>query len=140
MTKNNRQSNTLLGFTLIELLVVTAIIIVLTAIGLVNFRSTNINSRNGRRKAQITQVRSALELYRASNSTYPIYSGSSRVTNFSSLISNSSFNTYLSDDTIVDPVNTSPYQYTYQSNASGFTYSVCYTSEPDSVQTCLTNP
>lgn len=128
------------GFSLVELLVVTAIIIVLTAVGLVNFRVSNMKSRNGKREANITQVASALELYRASNSTYPIYSGSNRVTNFNNMMNNASFSSFLSDDTIADPLNTSPYQYEYQSSSNGFTYTLCFTSEPDQTETCLTNP
>jgi prepilin-type N-terminal cleavage/methylation domain-containing protein len=128
------------GFTLIELLVVSSLIIVLTGLSIVNFRQTGQKSRNGKREADISQVRSALELYRASNSNYPIYSGSNKVVNFNSLLSDPNFRPLLSTPTLVDPTNTAPYQYTYQSAANGFTYTICYTTEPDAQETCLSNP
>lgn len=128
------------GFTLIELLVVAALIIIITAISFVNFRGTSEKSRNSKRQADISQVRSALELYRATNQSYPIYSGSSTVTNFVNLTANASFTPFLTSQNIADPKNTSPYQYTYQSSANGFTYTVCYFSEPNGTSTCLTNP
>ena len=128
------------GFTLIELLVVAAIVIVLTSIIAVNFRPTSQKARNSKREADISQIRSALELYRSTNSTYPVYTTSNHVTNFTNLIANAGFRTFLSTPSIVDPVNTTPYQYTYVSAANGFTYSVCYYVEPAGTQTCLTNP
>lgn len=128
------------GFTLIELLVVAALIIMLTGLGFVNFRSTGQKSRNGKRQADISQVRSALELYRATNQHYPIYSGSNRITNFTSLMANSGFSPFLSTPNLADPTNTAPYQYGYQSSANGFTYTICYSIEPAGTNTCLTNP
>lgn len=129
-----------LGFTLIEMLVVAALIIVLTGLSFVSFRSTGQKSRNGKRQADISQVRAALELYRATNQSYPIYSAGSQALNFVNLIANASFRPFLSTTSIVDPTNTVPYQYWYRSSANGFTYSICYTSEPNGTQTCLTNP
>ncbi|MEO8581863.1 MAG: type II secretion system protein [Patescibacteria group bacterium] len=128
------------GFTLIELLVVAALIIMLTAISLVNFRGTSERTRNSKRQADISQVRSALELYRATNQKYPIYSASNKVTNFTSLLNDATFKPYLSTPSLTDPNNVSPYQYEYQAAANGFTYSICYTVEPAGTQTCLTNP
>jgi prepilin-type N-terminal cleavage/methylation domain-containing protein len=45
------------GFTMIELLVVTTIIIVLSTIGLISFRQTGMNARNGKRKADLENIR-----------------------------------------------------------------------------------
>lgn len=129
------------GFTLVEMLVVAALMIVITSIGVVNFRETGVKSRNSKRQADIAQVRAALELYRSTNQAYPIYSGSSTVANFTSLIANTAFNVFLANTSVVDPVNVSPNQYTYRSSANGFTYTICYTPEPTgSSQVCLTNP
>jgi prepilin-type N-terminal cleavage/methylation domain-containing protein len=128
------------GFTLIELLVVAALIVIVTAISLVNFRATSEKSRNSKRQADITQVRSALELYRAANTTYPIYSGGSTGTNFNNLVANSSFYIYLANRDIADPMNTASYRYTYQSAANGFTYTLCYYTEPSVTQVCVNNP
>lgn len=129
-----------MGFTLIELLVVTSLIIVITSIAFINFRATSQRSRNSKRQADISQVRSALELYRATNLSYPIYSTANTATNFTNLMANATFRTFLATPNLTDPTNTIPYVYRYQSSANGFTYSICYTSEPSGTQTCLTNP
>ena len=61
------------GFTFIEILVVATIISVLASIGMVSYRSANQKSRDGKRKADIEQIRAALEMYRADdvNGYYP---------------------------------------------------------------------
>lgn len=61
------------GFTLIELLVVVVIIGVLASIGAVSYSTANKKSRDGKRKADIEQIRAALEMYRADadNNRYP---------------------------------------------------------------------
>ncbi len=59
------------GFTLIEILVVATIIAVLTAIGVVSYGSINLRTRNAKRKSDLEQVRSALEMYRIDNGSYP---------------------------------------------------------------------
>lgn len=59
------------GFTFIEILVVATIIGVLATIGAVSYQSANIKSRDGKRQADLEQIRAALEMYRADNSTYP---------------------------------------------------------------------
>lgn len=59
------------GFTLLEVLVSATIIAVLTTIGLVSFSSVNKRSRDVKRKSDMEQIRSALEMYRSDNSTFP---------------------------------------------------------------------
>ena len=59
------------GFTLLEILVSATIIAVLTAIGIVSYSSVNKRSRDVKRKSDLEQVRSALEMYRADNGQYP---------------------------------------------------------------------
>lgn len=59
------------GFTLLEILVSITIIAVLTAIGIVSYSSVNKRSRDVKRKSDLEQVRSALEMYRADNGEYP---------------------------------------------------------------------
>ncbi len=59
------------GFTLIELLVVISIIAILVAVGTVSYQRTNKIARDGRRKADLEQIRQALETYRSENGTYP---------------------------------------------------------------------
>lgn len=59
------------GFTLVELLVVISIIGVLLALSLSAFSSTKKSARDGKRKADLEQIRSALEIYRTDCKTYP---------------------------------------------------------------------
>ena len=59
------------GFTLIELLVVVAIIGILTSVGILSYRSTNQKARDGRRQAELEQIRTALEIYRSDENVYP---------------------------------------------------------------------
>ncbi|MFH2118129.1 MAG: hypothetical protein ABII10_00105 [Candidatus Paceibacterota bacterium] len=59
------------GFTMIELLVVATIMIVLTTIGLISYRTAAQNSRNAKRKTDLQITRQALVLYRSDNGCYP---------------------------------------------------------------------
>ncbi len=59
------------GFTLIEILISIAIIAVLTALGVVSYVSINRNARDAKRRGDIEQIRSALELYRSDVGSYP---------------------------------------------------------------------
>lgn len=59
------------GFTLIELLVVIAIIGLLTSTILASLRSARIKARDTRRKADVNQVKLALELYYNTANAYP---------------------------------------------------------------------
>jgi general secretion pathway protein G len=59
------------GFTLIELLVVIVIIGVLMGILLVSYQGPRVTARDGKRKADLEQIRSALELYHADCGQYP---------------------------------------------------------------------
>ena len=66
-----KQRRHLLGFTMIELLVVATIMILLTTIALVSYRSATQGSRNAKRKTDLQTVRQALVLYRSDNGCYP---------------------------------------------------------------------
>ncbi|MCL4354332.1 prepilin-type N-terminal cleavage/methylation domain-containing protein [Patescibacteria group bacterium] len=59
------------AFTLIELLIVIAIIGVLAALLMANFIGVRQRSRDSQRKSDMRQIQSALELYRADESSYP---------------------------------------------------------------------
>ncbi|MBP9814638.1 prepilin-type N-terminal cleavage/methylation domain-containing protein, partial [Candidatus Woesebacteria bacterium] len=67
MKKIYRQS----GFTLMELLITVSIIAILISIGIASYSTINKQSRDTKRKSDIEQLRSALEMYRADNSSYP---------------------------------------------------------------------
>ncbi len=61
------------GFTLIEVLVVATIIALLAAAGMVSYSQFSKQSRDAKRKADIEQIRAALEMFRSSSSgsSYP---------------------------------------------------------------------
>lgn len=99
------------GFTFVELLVVITIIAVLTGAAIVSFTNTSRRSRDTRRKLDIENIRSALELCRSESGSYPpsIYSDIT-----------CSGETYLAD-TPEDPKYTAPddqYNYVFGSATS----------------------
>ena len=59
------------GFTLIELLVVIALIGILSTVLLVNLSGIRERNRDTKRKADIKEIQTALELYRADAGVYP---------------------------------------------------------------------
>jgi len=65
------------GFTLIELLVAMTIVAVLMGISLVSYQGARKSGRDGKRKADLEQIRSALEMCRADSGSYPVGSLSS---------------------------------------------------------------
>jgi type II secretion system protein G len=68
------------GFTLIEILVVATIIGVLSVAGVTSYTSINKRARDVKRKSDLEQVRSALEMYRTEMGYYPNPGSSSFVT------------------------------------------------------------
>ena len=60
------------GFTLIELLIVIAIIGILATIIIVNFVGVRQRSRDAQRKADLRQIQSAIELFKADQNSYPL--------------------------------------------------------------------
>lgn len=65
MTKHNK------GFTLIELLVVIAIIGILSSVVLASLNSARQKARDAQRVSNLTEVRTALEMYYSDNGAYP---------------------------------------------------------------------
>ncbi len=59
------------GFTLIEILVVATIIALLAGGAAVTYSQFSRQSRDAKRKADLEEVRAALEMYRSTNNTYP---------------------------------------------------------------------
>jgi general secretion pathway protein G len=99
------------GFTLIELLVVIVIIGVLMGILLVSYQGTRVTARDGKRKADLEQIRSALELYHLDCGYYPT-SISSTGGSLSASCTGSTSVTYMSQ-VPQDPLPTI-YKYLYQ--------------------------
>jgi len=59
------------GFTLIEILVVATIMSLLATVGVGSYTAISSNSRDTKRKADLEQIRSALEMYKSNNGVYP---------------------------------------------------------------------
>lgn len=59
------------GFSLIELMVVISIIAILSSISIFALNQARISGRNAKRKADLSQIASALELYKADCNTFP---------------------------------------------------------------------
>lgn len=119
-----------LGFTMIEILVVVAIIALLTTIGIISYTQTNKKARDGKRKADMEQVRAALVLYRTDEGEYP------ESLDWDTM---SPITSYISGTSLHDPLNEPYTQYSYSSDGS--TFEVCATLEATTPsEYCLTNP
>jgi len=59
------------AFTLVEILVVVTIISLLASIAAVSYSSSVKQSRDARRKTDLEQIRSGLEMYKSFNNAYP---------------------------------------------------------------------
>ncbi len=140
-----RQTKKKKGFTLVEMLVAATIAALLAAVGLVSYRTANRNARDARRKADLEQVRAAMELARIDNGVYP--SGST----FEGVVGGLVSDGYLSNASLEDPRNVSPYIYTYDDSPSASdcggaskSYSLCAQlendSDPDFPNYCVCNP
>lgn len=102
------------GFTMIELLVVATIIILLSTIGLVSYRSAGINARDAKRQADLQMVRQALVLYRTESGVYPSSGVSGDLASIPDIAD------YLGTTSVVDPKNVESHIYTYTPSGNGF--------------------
>lgn len=119
------------GFTLIELLVTMTLIAVLAGLALVSYQGARRTARDGKRKADLEEIRSALEMCYADTGSYP------GVTFGGSLTCGE--NTYM-DSVPVDPINSGDYFYTYNT-PDGVTYQLCANKlETTGVTHCVYNP
>ena len=67
----NRKRRTRSAFTLIELLLVLVILAVLASIVVLNFGSVNAKKNDAKAKTDISNLETALEMYKADNGDYP---------------------------------------------------------------------
>ena len=110
MKTTYKKSSKKSGFSLVELLVVIAIISILSSVVFASLNSARAKGRDGKRVSDLKQLQLALELYYDAAAPASFPSG----TSLSGLAP-----TYI-QSIPVDPMNTAPYQYTYQAvNSSG---------------------
>lgn len=65
------------GFTLIELLIVIVIIGILSTLVIANFVGVRARARDAQRKTDLSQIRTALQLYYSDEGAYPSWTASS---------------------------------------------------------------
>jgi general secretion pathway protein G len=127
------------GFTLVELLVVVSIIGVLATILMTNFIGVRQRARDAQRKADLRQIQSALELYRADSAVYAAHAtGTYRLNQTQCPTSNALTNqagtaTYMAKIPC-DPSGSSGYNggsYYFQSNGSAYTIAACLENTTD---------
>ena len=133
------------GFTLIELHIVIAILGILAAIGLISFTSSQAKSRDAKRKAHLSQIAQALELYYNDKGKYPNTDGSGNIrgcgtdavnacTWGTSIFSNTTTGTIYMTKLPADP---SSYRYYYVGTSSGTTYKLYTYLENDKDQAII---
>lgn len=119
------------GFTLIELLVAMTIMAMLMAIALVSYQGARKSARDGRRRADLEQIRSALEMCRTDAGSYPntIYDNEGNI----SCTVDVESQIYLTG-TPKDPFTTD--EYYYSPDAVNNTYSLCAFLETGGDDSC----
>lgn len=121
-TRGTRATRGTLAFTLIELLVVISIIGILITLSAVAFQGAKASARDAKRKADLEDIRSSLEIYRTDCARYPsALSFGSPLTGNGSSSSCAVANTYHSSL----PRDPQYPTYTYTYSASGGGYTLC---------------
>jgi len=132
------------GFTLVELLVVIAIIGILSTLSVVSLNSARAKSRDARRLSDIKQIRTALDMYYDSSSTYPLSCTTTLGTgNCACLTSVGWTNTSTTNCTGTifmqkvpsDPLSSAS---SYTSTSSGQSYEIVYKLEANSASSTAT--
>lgn len=113
------------GFTLVELLVVISIIGILLSLSVFSLQNARESSRDARRKADLEQIKSGLEIYRSDCNTYPTTALSGSLIGSGTPTSCATTNTYISKIP-TDPLSPTK-KYAYSSN--GTTYTICASLE-----------
>ena len=113
------------GFTLIELLIVLAIIGTVTSFVMVNLVGVRERGRDGQRKSDMQQMRTAFEIYRADQGSYP---AAPLPACGSSLTSGGT--TYI-PKIPCDPTGTGQHVYSYTTTGSTYTLTSCLENERD---------
>jgi type II secretion system protein G len=124
------------GFTMIELLVTISIIGILVAISIVGLQGARESARDTRRKSDLEEIRSALELYKADCGHYPTDSEVDLILGSRLVGDVDNPSPSCSDENIYDPSLPSdpapPRQYLYIRAASTIEYELCASLEQGS--------
>lgn len=118
------------GFTLIELLVAIIIIGLLAGLLTANFVGVRQRTRDGVRKSDLGQIRSALEFYRSDSGLYPVVVGGdpgdfpNTCDDPTNPFTDSAGAVIYMREIPCDPLNTGDYVYTYAVGGGGATYSI----------------
>lgn len=125
------------GFTLIELLVVVSIIGILIGLSIFGLQGARESSRDARRKADLEQIRSGIEIYKADCDTYPVGSGNPAILFGSALMGDGSTSSCSSSNTYISQVPADPTDptRTYLYSSDGVTYELCASVEQAGVGT-----
>jgi len=117
------------GFTLIELLVAISILGILVALSIFGMQGAREASRDGKRKSDLEQIRSGLEMYKAdcNQGKYLVKNPAGTLSSLVGTVATcGNTNTYISQVPL-DPTSTSR-SYLYYS-ADGATYQLCASLE-----------
>lgn len=136
--KNTLVLSIVKGFTFIEILVVVTIISLLAAVGAVSYSQFSKQSRDARRKADLEQIRSAIELYKSNSSSnlYPLTGTANLVfTSCSMGALTDGTNTYMSKIPNDPKCTTSIY---YYASATGSTYTMA--AQLETTSSCTSPP
>ena len=125
LTKAKRTES---GFTLIELLVVVSIMGILLALSVFGMQGARQSSRDGRRKADLEQIRSGLEMYKSDCGVYPATLTGSSLVGSGTPSSCSSDNIYIASIP-KDPLSTQTSSIDYAYSSNGATYTICSSLE-----------
>lgn len=110
------------GFTLIELLVVISITGILLGLSVFGMQEARKSSRDAKRKADLEQIRSGVEMYKADCNSYPVTIGT-KLSGSGTPSNCSASNTYITSVPL-DPSNPTRLYY-YRGCADGSKYIVC---------------
>ncbi len=127
MKKINNQP----GFTLIEIILVLGVIAILLTLSIVSLTGVRQNSRDTERLSNIKEIQAALELYRASEGSYPTY-----VTPGDSLSSSNGSSTYMMlvphNPPLTSTLNCTNSDYVYTQTNGGTSYTIEFCLEKSS--------
>ena len=132
------------GFTLVELLVVIAIIALLSTLSVVALNSARTKARDARRLSDIRQIRTALDMYYDSSSTYPATCNAlGSATNCMCLTSNGWKDSNCTGGGTIFmqkvPKDPGTYSYDYTVDVNGTSYTITYKLDNGTAQTATPN-